>query len=336
MIITTIEELKAAFSAPNVNNDVTGIQSYLKLAESFIMPYISRDQWDALVEYYNEGNTPDTPNEYFDKLLSAARIPLVHYAYYLYADDGDMNISDKGFTRFETSDEKTPYATQMRRFKRARLRDAWQGMHDMLMLLNGNMSEFQDWAGSEEYAELKKSFIWNVEQFRKYRKIEGMRTLDAIRPSLRNIQEDLIQANIGHDLYEQLLDECFEDEYSEDNLKILPYIYKSMAHLSIANCIDENIIEFNENGASLISFEGAQTGAGDKQNPADFSSLQFIKDEALKKGHAAMKQLRDYLNANASADKYTAYFESDLYLDPNDSTKTTTFKNKSGGTFFGV
>jgi hypothetical protein len=163
-----------------------------------------------------------------------------------------------------------------------------------------------------------------------------MRTLNAIGPSLRNIQEDIIKENIGEDLYLELLDECFEDDYSADNDKILPFIYKAIAHLSIANCIDENIIEFNENGASLISFEGATTGAGDKQNPADSSTLKYMKDEALKKGQAAVKQLRDYLNANASAEKYNAYFESDLYQDPNDTSISKTFTNKSGGTFFGV
>jgi hypothetical protein len=336
MIITTTEELKLAFSAPNVNNDIAGIYSYLKQAESFIMPYISRDQWDALVAYYDDGNTPAEPNELLDKLLAAARIALVHYAYYLYADDGDMNISDKGFTRFETADEKTPYATQMRRFKRARLRDAWNGIHEMLMLLNANKEEFEEWATSAEYVEMKLSLIWNVNQFSRYRKIEGMRTLNAIGPSLRNIQEDIIKENIGEDLYLELLDECFEDDYSADNDKILPFIYKAIAHLSIANCIDENIIEFNENGASLISFEGATTGAGDKQNPADSSTLKYMKDEALKKGQAAVKQLRDYLNANASAEKYNAYFESDLYQDPNDTSISKTFTNKSGGTFFGV
>jgi hypothetical protein len=123
------------------------------------MPYISRDQWDALVAYYDDGNTPAEPNELLDKLLAAARIALVHYAYYLYADDGDMNISDKGFTRFETADEKTPYATQMRRFKRARLRDAWNGIHEMLMLLNANKEEFEEWATSAEYVEMKLSLM---------------------------------------------------------------------------------------------------------------------------------------------------------------------------------
>lgn len=375
MIIKTNEEIKEVYSAPNVNNDIMGIKSYLEMALNYVLPYLSQAQWDVLVDFYNNGLpeepiedledpeepieepeepiedpeepidepeqpvviTPEQREAALNKLLVAARIPIVHFAYFLYADDGDLRISDSGLTRIDSAEEKTPYATQIRRYKRARLRDAYMGIQNMLKLLNGNKSVYAEWANSEEYETLKSFLIWDVSTFKKYRNIEGYRTLEGIRPSMLTIQEDVIRNNIGQPLYDQILAECLADIYTDDTKSILPFIHKAIAHLSIANAIDENIVEFTPEGVSLLSFESAQAGAGDKQNPSDMTSLSFVRSEAIKKGMNAVQDLKDYLNTNASADKYNSYFISPLYVDPNKPIVESKYQQPDkGGSFFAV
>lgn len=332
MIFTTTEQIKEAYSAPNINNEFDSIASYLEDALPYVLPYLSQAQWDKLVTDFENNET----DENHLALLKATRKALIHFAYWLYSDgDGDMQISDKGFTRFESSDEKTPYATQMRRFRKARLRDGWNAIEAMLMLLNSKKDVFTDWAGSDEYDTIKSFFIWNTVQYRKHRQIKNLGVLDKLRGAAIHVQDEIIKPNVGDDFYDELITEVAADNISADNVKVVNYIRKAIAHLIIERGIDEGIIEFGEDGATLNSFE-EYTGGGDKGEAPNEKRIANIKDEAGKKGQAAIADLKDYLNANASDTKYNTYYLSDLYDDPNDTDEPRKFNNTEGGTFFAV
>jgi hypothetical protein len=329
-IFNTQEEIKEVFSAPNIGNELGSIKSYLDTsAITYVQPYLSVAQWDKLVTDFEEG----VSTEPHTKLLQKVRAAIIHFAYLLYADDGDMQISDSGFTRLEGDGEKTAYSGQIQKFKRARLRDGWNAIEDMLRLLQSDKSTYNLWAASDEYKNIKSFFIWNTNEYRKYRSIKNLGVLDALEGCTVSIQDDIIRTNIGDELYALLKTELAADNFSADNKLIIPFINKAIAHLIVERGMDEGLIQFSDEGVSIISFEDKERG-GMKIDPADIQRYSIVKSEAKKKGDSAIKELRNFLNKNASVTKYPTYFTSELYDDPTDNTNKQTFQNKTGGTFF--
>jgi hypothetical protein len=330
MIFTTQEQIKEVFSAPNVNNEFDSMKSYLdSAARDYVQPYLSIAQWNKLVTDFEDNVDTDAHND----LLKKARVALIHFAYLLYTDDGEMQISDRGFTRIEADDEKTAYSGQIEKFKRARLRDGWNAIEDMLRLLQAGKATYTLWAASDEYKDIKNFFIWTTAQYRKYRAIKNLGVLDGLEGCALHIQDGIIKNNVGDTLYTLLKSELLADNFSADNLLIIPFIREAIAHLIVERGLDEGLIELSSDGISLVSFEDKDRG-GLKTDPADMARLSLVKTEAKKKGEAAIKSLRNFLNANASSTRYTSYFESDLYDDPTDTTDKQTFQNAEGGTFF--
>lgn len=329
MIIKTQDELKAVYGSPNINNSIESVASFFEDAvQDFIIPYLSQAQYNKLIEDYNDNSTDEDHIALLKKVQKAA----AHFGYSYYSDDGDFQLTDHGMVRIESTDEKTVYAAQVRRFKRARLRDGWNAIDNLLMFLDANKDKYTEWAESDEYINIKSFFIWNTKEYRKYRLIKNLGVLDALEGCAIHVQDEIIRRNIGDDLYTELKEETLTS-YSEDNSPLLPFINKAIAHLIIDRAIDEGLVDFSDEGVTLRSFEDKDHG-GEKADVADMRTIQFVKSEAKKKGEAAVYDLRAYLNKNASATKYASYFESDLYDDPTDTTDDVKFTNQTGGTFF--
>lgn len=332
MLFSTTEQIKEVFSAPNINNELDSIKSYCKKAAiDYVCKYLSVAQYEKLVTDFNNNVNTDAHL----KLLEKARLAIIHFAYYLYADDGDMIIGDRGFMRIESGDEKTAYTGQIQKFKRARLRDGWNAIEDMLKFLQQGKATYTLWAGSDEYKFVKSFFIWNTADYKKYRSIKNLGVLDTLRGCAIHVQDEMIANNIGDVLYAELKTQLAGDNYSNDNKLLIPFIQKAIAHLIVERGIDEGLIEMSEEGVSTLSFEDKDKGGIKISTPAA-TQLQFVKKEANKKGLAAIKELRDYLNANASASKYASYFNSSLYDDPADAENKHQFKPTEKGFYFSV
>lgn len=329
MLFETTSEIKAVFSAPNINNEVDSIASYCDSAALlYVIPYLSQAQYNKLLEDL-ENNIDTEPHK---KLLDKVRRAVIHFAYYLYSDDGDMQIGDRGFVRIEGSDEKTAYSGQINKFKRARLRDGWNSLEDMVSLLQSDKTTYSLWAASDEYKSIKNFFIWTTKEYRKYRAIKHLGVLDGLEGCAIHIQDGLIKNNLGDQLYDLLKTELLTDSFSADNAKLIPFINEAIAHLIVERGLDEGLVKFSDEGVSMASFEDKDHG-GSKSDPAELNRISEVRNEAKKKGDSAIKRLRTFLNNNASATKYASYYDSDLYDDPNDTTDKQTFQNQQGGTF---
>ena len=106
--------------------------------------------------------------------------------------------------------------------------------------------------------------------------------------------------------------------------------------LATARAIDEEILQFGPDGIEIKEFKAGGSNDG-SQASKNLQQIVIVKKAAEEKGQNAIKRLRNYLNKNASANKYANYFHSDLYDDPNDTTDKSTFKNdpNSATYFFG-
>jgi uncharacterized protein DUF6712 len=331
MIFSTIEDVKLVFAPPNINNDIDSLMPYLDEALHDVLPYLSQAQWDKLDADFADGSA----NEDHLALLKVVRKALVHFAYLKHSDDGTMQISDKGYNRVKADDEDSAWAWQMNNFVKARIRDGWIWLNRLLELLNSKPEVYTEWAESKEREYILSFFLWNLADFKKQRSIADLRMLDSLRNSMLHVQDEVIKRNLGAELYEELKDQLLnDDDFSPDNKALIPFIHKAIANLSTARAIEEGIVAFNEKGLTVRSTRNDQ---GDNETEASLKKIAMFEKDAREKGASALKDLRDYLNKNASSTKYPSYYTNeDLYDDPTDTTDQSTFTNAAGGTYFGV
>lgn len=324
MIFTSIEEIKR-YTPPNVNNDFNTISPYLQRALTFIYPYLSRDLYTELDDDYAAGN--DDPQTNY--LLQHAQRALACFAYYIYVDEGTVMLDDSGIRRIEDDTYKSAHQWQTIRFKESMYNAGYAALEELLYYLQQNKNTYSAWTASNEYVELKTYFHYLSSTFAKYRRISGAGLLYELRPSMLHIQEELIQANIGADLYTELLQENETGTFSADNAALMPYIYKAVAHLSVERALQEQILTLDKAGLSISSLKT------DREIMAvDADRLAAYAKDAMEKGNAALKELKQYLNTNASATKYASYFSSSLYTNPAESANGVVFRNTSENTTF--
>lgn len=330
-IITSLEDVKLVFSAPNINNEFGLIEPYFSEAEELLLQFIGLDVFQLVQVMYDE-NTTDLKEA---RLLRFCQKAIVHQAYNLLTFDGTMMLDDTGFKRMKSEFSDSAYQWQIRDFRLARTKATYSSIEGIINLINDNITEPYgiEWLSSKEYEKIKNHLPWNHSIFSQYRSCQSLEVVTKLYPSILEIQQNIIANNIGQQLYDDLIDANQNNNFTPDETKILPMVIDAIANLATARALDEEILQFGPDGIEIKEYKGGD-GASAVKN---LQQIAIVKKAAEDKGQNAIKRLRIYLNKNASAEKYTSYFNSNLYDDPSDTTDKSTFKNdpKSATYFFG-
>lgn len=334
-IITTIEQVKEVFSSPNINNEIEFIQSYITDAEQLLEKYISAS---VLVQLQNYHTTNSTGSAFLNKALLLSQKVVVNYAYYLLSSDGSIMLDDTGFKRMKSEFSDSAYQWQVRDFRALRLLATYKNLDLLLKHYDKNidLADAFLYKNSDEHKRNKQYFVWNFDIFNQERSCKSFYEVDVLKPSMWDVQQNIIANNIGEDLYQDLLDANLNNDFTDDEKKLLPFIWDAVANLATARAIDEEVILFGPEGIEVKEFKAGGSNDG-SQVSKNSGQLATVKKAAQEKGEAAIKRLRKFLNKNAAANKYVSYFNSDLYDDPTDTTSKSTFENKKESSlyFFG-
>lgn len=333
-IINNIDDIKLVFSAPNINNEYGFIQPYLSEAEELLLQFIGLDVYNWVQEMYDR-NTEETKEA---RLLRLCQKAIVHQAYNLLSFDGTMMLDDSGFKRMKSEFSDSAFQWQLRDFRLARNKATYGSLEGVINLINENIEEPYGlvWADSKEYEKIKNHLPWCHSIFSSYRSCQSLEVVVKLYPSILEIQQNTIANNIGQQMYDDLIYANKQSAFDDDQKMILPMVIDAVSNLATARAMDEEILQFGPDGIEIKEFKAGGSNDG-SQASKNLQQIVIVKKAAEEKGQNAIKRLRNYLNKNATANKYANYFHSDLYDDPNDNTNKSTFKNdpNSPTYFFG-
>lgn len=310
--------------AANVNNELDVIMPYLDAAVNDILPVLSQAQWDKLVQDFEA----DSSDQAHLKLLSITRRALVYFAYSRYSNQS-VRITDGGLERIENDGFKSTFQYQDIAFIRLCLKEGWRALENLFSLLNNNKNDYTEWVGSVEYTTLKTYVFHYTVDFSLYRRIEGYRTLDALRPAILHVQQEIIRNNISQGLYDEIVQQLIADSLSPANKTLLQYIRKATAFLSLSRGLEELNWRVTAEGlyAELLETNTANVQASIQ---ADSPKVSGIRMEAETRGRAALDELRTFLNNNAGTGNYSQYYNSELFTK---NSAPSSFQNTEGGVF---
>ncbi len=306
---------KATFSLENVMPDI------LLVERDQIKKLLGPELYKALHDGYQNGTLEEKQKE----LLYLVQYALGNLAMVSYMDINQVLISDGGITR----SDKSAYRFQIRSLKLNLLTKGYNGLESVLEFLEEHKNEenFTDWGINSAVVVTRNYFINSAREFSAEYDISDSRmTYLSLQSIIKKVEPFAVEPVIGEVLYEQLKAEVKAGNVSEENKVLLAkFIRPAVAHLVAAKAVAERSFKFSGDTISLnLEMLVDDTSEGAVANN-DQLLLKKI-EQAYTDGQTFLSKLRNYLNKQASAEMYKAYFECELY---NPGTITSqAFRNK--------
>jgi hypothetical protein len=230
-----------------------------------------------------------------------------------------VQISDTGVHIIMSGNEKTAFQWQINQLMASFRRKGYNALERVLTLLDENIDlpAFAAWATSAAATASHKFFINTAAQFSEHYGIGGSRlTYLALLPTLRKMERFAIEPVLGSAFYLELKEQVMDRDVSAENLLVLEeFIRPALAHVVIAKAIPELGMGLNGDAIELNVYR--LDDANQKEADASIDALLGLKvKQAEEDGQVFLTKLRTYLNTNASATRYAAYFTSPAYQAP--------------------
>lgn len=313
MLFSTIAQIKE-YIAINITNDFNSIKPYIKQAETkFIKPVIGKDLYTTLDEYLQAS---DQSSKKTNELIDKVRLPLIYYAYYLYAPIGNIQVSNTGIHIVTNENKKTAFEWQIDKLETSWLNTAHDFIEEVLEFLDENRADFPDWTGSEAYTKAHSLFILSAKQFNEYVFInESRRLYSAMTPIIADIEKKYILPQIGEDMFEALKTVLqASSEPSADNQTLLDKIASCVAKFTMARAVKE----FSMEVIPQALFEKVVQVTQNAKQSASADKIMLYINELTDNAKGELKGIQEFLDENASETKYAEYYNSDLYIAPDD------------------
>jgi hypothetical protein len=329
LIFDSYEDIKPHISGSQVTNQLETLESYLTTAQrDFLLPYFGSSAWDQLITGYENGETDSR----YIQARDYARSFLVNIAYFLWASDGGINVSDAGFGQTNSTESRAPFQWQMRKFEASKRLSGFNALEKLLSYTESNKDYFTGWDGSEERTIYISFFIREVKTFNLYRKISDFETLLALWPYMQRVQQNGFR-QITKTLFDSVYSEYKAGTLSEDNTVLIPYFREYIAHQSLCQALYELNFTISASGFMLDNIK-AESGNSFEQRRAldEISSAKSYLQEAADN---AMVQLLGYLRENASETKYISFYTEVVQVEAVSGNNTQNLQDelKSGPTF---
>lgn len=303
--------------AVSVGLELDVLDPYLSnsFAEKEVKKVLGKTTYQALLTAYGD----DSMDALKTKLLPYTQKPLANLAVWDWSQVGQVSVGSLGFQALG-SKEKVAYRYQSESFQRGVLRHGYDALEDLITFLEENAADYPDWKTDSEYANITQFFINRAAEFQKYVNINNSRRLlVAMWPVMSFVEDTKLKPLLTDELYDELKEAIKADDADADQLALIKKITPAFAHLTISEAITELSLSLSDEGAFVQytnSGSGDVTGAG--QNAASDARMDRFASKHARNGENYLELLRKFLNENASADKYTAYFNSTNYTDPEE------------------
>jgi hypothetical protein len=301
MLFTTLPELKAYLPA-SLTFNINDLKPYITRAEQrFIIPFLSKAQFDNLQTAYNASiATIPTPLSADNAaLLDKVRAALANFAFMMYVPMGQVQIDSSGIRVSVTENNKPANPAQIENLIKSFSDGGYESTDTLIDFLEQNKSIYTLWAASSSYTEFKELFINTTAQFTESVFISpsmanARRTFLSFRSTMKKVEDFFVMPIIAGDLFDEIKTQIAADTLTAENTKLLTMIRPAVANLTVAKAIANNSVSYQENSITTDY-------KSDGLIVADTNKLSLLRNQSVEDGQTYLKMLRDYLYANVDA-----------------------------------
>lgn len=287
-----IEDVKE-YVAVNQSLEIKSIAPYCKEAlECYIFPKIGEKMYNELLEAYN--SPEPTPEQL--KAIEYLKCAKINFIMYLYLPIGQVNLTDSGVHRAESTKFKSAYKYQIENIECKFLESGWDWLESLLCFIEDNKEKFECWKEDNPYYIQNGSLIINsAKKFRSAYHTFGKRyTYEMIRTIIEDV-ELIIRDCIGQTLFDIIKLEIQKRELSNRIKFILPKICKAVAHITIEQAVRQRLVSLTKSGVHFIQKTGDDAShqllqATSEQASAKINQAHEMTNRWLRELSSCMKQ----------------------------------------------
>jgi len=309
-LVTTISEVQDYIRVGNGLDIKTLLPSLNEVEMQELTYYLGAD---LLAEIVTQKNA-DTYTERIEKIAPYVIAAHACLAVWKAGPEIEVIVSDNGILRQESNNEKTAFGGQVKRFRDVAADRGFKAVDQFLLILERYTQDYPEWLESQYFEQKKGLFIRSASEFEAAgESIHGSSlTFKALRPLIKDIQEQLIKAVLPEDYYQELLNELDADNLSAGNKIILTnYLAPAIAKLTIEEAITTLPVEVSHSGVNVNQLE--LSGDSRTSKLADMAMMEKKAWSLRGRGQFYLSNMKEYLNTHASATKYPLWFGSELY-----------------------
>jgi hypothetical protein len=314
-IFKTIDEiLPLVPQFTNGINFAAVINTINDAADEYVVPYLSQDQLDELLEaYHSEAAMEEKPAALLALVQSAA----ANFAYPTIRKATAVKTSAAGTHKVENNSGTTTFKYQNIEADNTAMRTGYRALSRMLKYLNANVDDFTEWASSAENTTLQSLLLNDIATFQKYISIHDNYLLFyRLAPIIARLESSEIQNLLGATLYAD-----FKEKYAARNTTPLTAAYKVLlqytqgilSYLAIEQGIIELHLTYNIQGYYTLRGIGDQAADHEASTPDMLNTLKVLYQ---KQTTSLISNLLGLLNKEA-ADNYPLFVNSAFYKNPD-------------------
>ncbi len=284
----------------------SNISPFIQAAETqFILPLLGQDLYELTKRFYEsepgavEG-VPEAAVPKYTLFVEHIQSSLINLTYWSAFDFMNTLMNDAGFHRQESDTEKSLFKYQEESLKAGFKNNGFDGLDTMLAFLEANLADFPLFSRSVNFTERRSMIIPNTATFNRIFNINNSRLVFLKVARFMTQTEDFeIQAALGTALYDRVKTEILKDTPDEKIVRLVPYLQKPIAHLSIAKASFQLGINVNDKGLFFESQDSTMQNST-KLSPLSDQQYWLLARASEGAGLAYLDSLRGFLAFNAS------------------------------------
>jgi len=293
------------------------VKPHIKFAERRYVPELMDSvTWGTLLDESVSGRASDAR---WTNLIEYTRDALAFLTVLHYIPHGNVRLS-QGSLVVDSSDRTAPASKDRKNdLMRGVLEQAVEHLDYVIKHLNANADFFTNYAASEQYEASRASMINFSDDFNALYPLGTNRWVwRSMKPWKNRAESSRIIATLGPPYYNELLTQSKAGTLSTDNAPIFAKAQAALAFATIQLALENTAIRIEE--GAITVYNNASQPANDLRTNASANTAQNAIDNARDEASKLLSEIEKTLLAEASATKYSTYFNSSKYVAPTDAT----------------
>lgn len=235
-----------------------------------------------------------------------------------------LMVSVQGTGLQQAGKEKPIFEWQKLTYQDEIMETGWNAIGAALdyLFAKREVTGLEIWIASNEEKTARQYLINSANEFNNCFQIcRSTRTFEALKPSIKEALNLYIKPMLGNDLFSEIITQNKEFSISENNAVLVTMINEALAQLTIAIAIFKLELQFNEEGARVVSVSATSGGKAKTKTAATEDVKTNIAMQCRETAYSYLGELKTYLQTNAG--------DYPLYTVSTVGTNT----NATGGTF---
>lgn len=226
-----------------------------QVESNYLVPILGNELYSKLNNAYTLATSEEALTSSIALLLDNSRMLIGAYVAYNFSPKAEVQLSDAGLRRAETSTLKTAYGYQGENFREQKLIEGENAAETLFLFLDTNRASYPEWTASTSFSNYQSLFIKSGSDFDvQFKTASPYRNYWAWRYKMKEIEETAIRKALTDAVFDDLkAKDQAGSPLSTEEAQLMFRVKKAIAYLTVAAALPYHTVRIDSNGLSIIS-----------------------------------------------------------------------------------